>query len=74
MRGMFEMGSAHGGSRPEEVETAPEDTVVHPDGGSNPYVPTHDDPNWHLDRSSAHSHSVPGDKRVANDGCWQALR
>lgn len=68
-KGKFEMGSAHGGSRPEEAEMVPGDTVVHPAAGSNPYVPTHDDPNQPLARSWDHSRSVPGDKREANDGC-----
>lgn len=69
-KGRFAMGSAHGGSRPEEAEMAPEDTVVHPADDSNPYVrPTHDDPNQPLDHSWDHSRSVPGDKREANDEC-----
>jgi len=44
MKGKFEMGSAHGGSRLEEEEMAPGDTKVHPAAYSNPYAPTHDDP------------------------------
>jgi len=44
-KGKFEMGSVHGVSRPEEAEMAPGDTAVHPAASSNPYAPTHNNPN-----------------------------
>ena len=44
-REKFEVDCAHEGSKLEEVEMALEDRMVHPAAGSNPYAPTHDDPN-----------------------------
>ena len=73
MKGKFEIGSVHRGSRPEEVEMAPVDTTVHPTANLNPYTLTNNNPSKYPNHSLDHYHSIPRDRCEVNIGCLQVL-